>query len=184
MNTESPAIHSTSEETVSKRVEMMAQLRWTAIILFFFLIQAVIWTVALTLTAGDKSHAIIEGYDQANASWAQQMEHQRASDRLGWQARVEVVPGTGLGGDASLRLVMVDADQAPLAGATVQLRAFHTGHAAEVQTIGMSEVEPGVYEGAFRPRYRGQWQLDGTVTVGSAQWILNRREWLDLGAGK
>ena len=48
--------------TIAK--EKSARMVWTAFILTFFFIQACVWTFAITVTAGDNSHAVVAGYEQ------------------------------------------------------------------------------------------------------------------------
>ena len=59
--------------------EKTAQLMWTGFILGFFVIQAIIWIIAISITARDASHAVVAGYDEKALKWDDQKALSAAS---------------------------------------------------------------------------------------------------------
>ena len=70
--------------------ETLSQFVWTLLIFGFFGAQAIVWLVALTLTANDNSHAIVAGYDENALKWDEQRAEQIASDILKWSASFRI----------------------------------------------------------------------------------------------
>ncbi len=65
--------------TTIQQKEKTAQFLWTGFILMFFVLQAILWTVAITLTTGDKSHAVIASYDARALNWDEEVAQRNAS---------------------------------------------------------------------------------------------------------
>ncbi len=179
MNTTSatPAKPGTSMEM--RRVESLAQLRWTAFILFFFVLQAILWTVAITLTSNDPSHVVLDEYGSAPEAWKERMAIERASAKLGWQADVAMSSEADIRGRRSGRLRLSDSQGQPIAGGKVTIKAFHTGHAAEAQSVTATEGEPGVYEFSITVRNYGNWRFEGDVNADSHRFVFENQIWLD-----
>ena len=169
MNRQKPVIH-----------EKTAQLVWTGIILQLFLIQAVIWTIAISITASDVSHAIIPDYDRAAMSWDQTRAEHRQSLELGWQARLSFDPDADIRSQRRLQLELRDSELRPIEQAVVEIDIFHCGHAAEVQRLTLLEAAPGTYWGLVRIAYPGHWQISGTATRQQAKFIIQQRHHLTI----
>ena len=75
--------------------EKTAQFLWTGFILMFFVIQAIVWIIAITLTSNDKSHAVLPDYDQRALNWNEQVKVRAASEKLGWQSRLSIDETSG-----------------------------------------------------------------------------------------
>ncbi len=161
--------------TVSSAHEKTCQLIWTGIILSFFLIQAIIWTVALALTANDPSHAVIADYEQKALNWDQSQSERLASAALGWQADLNVDSHRDVRSYHPLELVLRDRDGRPLETAGVTLQAFHTGRAADVQRLELTPTDPGRYTGKIRVERAGYWQFNGRIEIGDQLFLLDQR---------
>ena len=162
--------------------EKKAQFIWTSIIVGFFLIQAILWAVAVTITASDKSHAIIENYDQLALNWQQQKELRLASEQLGWNARIEVAEKGDIRKNFPITITLSDKNRQPVTGAVIALRAFHRARAAEPQAVAFKEAEPGTYVATLRLERNGLWQFDGRATIGSTVYLIDQK--ITLRAGK
>jgi len=160
--------------------EKSAQLMWTGFILAFFLIQAIIWTVAISITSRDNSHAVVAGYDEQALRWDEQQELVRASQLLGWTSTIAIESSGDIRGNRTITLKLAGRDGALIENATVELRAFHRGQAAEVQHIHFSEIEPGTYTGSVQIRRAGHWQFSGIGSVGEDQFLIEERTFLNL----
>ena len=160
--------------------EKSAQLLWTAFILMFFLIQAVIWTVAISLTAGDKSHMILANYDERALNWDDEVAKRHASDKLGWQAEFHFDASGDVQSYHVLSLTIQGPDEQPVSNASVQLTCFHRAYAALPQEITLKEVGLGVYSGKIRVTRSGRWQVEGTATQNENVLLINQQ--IDLTA--
>ena len=160
--------------------EAFSRYLWMAIILGFFMIQAVIWTVAITLTSSDPSHAVVPGYDKKAINWNEQVALQKASEALGWQAEIEVESATDIHGYRRVLLTVVDRDRQPVAGATVSLQAFHRGRIAEAQTVELQSIAPGVYASTIRTLYAGIWQFRGSVESADDIFLFDVRKTIQV----
>lgn len=179
MNTSSATSVKSGASTEMRRIESLAQLRWTAFILFFFVLQAILWTVAITLTSNDPSHVVLDEYGAGPEAWKERLAMERASAELGWQANVVVSSAADIRGRRTGQLKLVDRQGQPIENGKVTIRAFHTGHAAEAQVIDASEVEPGVYEFSVVVRYFGNWRFTGDVATDGHKFVFENQVWLD-----
>lgn len=132
--------------------ERSARHHWIAIIVAFFLAQAVLWTFAIVTVASDPSHAVVANYDARALDW----DAQRARAQIGWQATVEL--------DRTHALVrIVDADGAPVQAEHIELAIFHKAEAAHRQSLALHTIAPGVWEASVELRRPGLWQLELTA---------------------
>jgi nitrogen fixation protein FixH len=156
--------------------EKTAQLVWTGFILSFFLIQAVIWTVAFSVTANDQSHAVVAGYDEKALLWDEEKARRTASAQLGWQSELVVNPASDIRGFREVTFILHNANNSPITDATVELTAFHRGRAAQRQLVRFSELSDGVYAGQVQIRKTGLWQFDGVARKGDEAFIISQRQ--------
>lgn len=166
--------------TTLAQKEKTAQMAWTGFILFFFVIQAIIWTVAISITSRDTSHAVVAGYDQEAMKWDQIQAERRKSEALGWNAVLHVDSSGDLFGNRTVTLTLKDQDGNPIEGANLQLEAFHRGRASEVQTLAVTEVGAGVYSSAVVLRHKGMWQFSGTAKRDKDQFLIKEIQYLTL----
>jgi len=164
--------------------EKSAQLLWMSFIVMFFVIQAIIWIVAITITSRDTSHTVVAGYDEQALNWDEVKQKRAASVALGWTADVKVDPTGDILGNRVVALVLKDRNETPIENASLQLEAYHRGRAAEVQQIQVTEVGPGVYSGEVRVRHAGLWQINGSATKGDQVYLVNQQLQLNLSKGQ
>jgi|LakMenEpi03Aug12_release.lakeMendotaPanAssembly.Ray.scaffolds.fasta_scaffold280367_2 nitrogen fixation protein FixH len=164
--------------------EATAQMLWTGGIIGFFLIQAMLWTVAITLTSQDPSHAVLEGYDQRALNWDSWQESQRASAALGWSSKLDVSETAQVDGYRSLILQISNRDGSPLTGATATLRVFHRARAGEAKLIPLKEATPGSYIGDLQAQHAGFWTLELIALKGEQRYLEEFRMELDRDRSK
>ena len=162
--------------------EKRAQYAWTAAIVGFFLIQGILWAVAISLTASDQSHAVVEDYDQLGLNWEQEKQLQLASKRLGWQAIIAVDEKGDIRRNHPLTLSISDKNGRPISRAAIKLKAFHRGRAANPQMLEFKESEPGQYVSTLRLNRDGRWQFDGRATLGDFVYLIDQE--IRLKSGK
>lgn len=155
--------------------ETLSRYLWTAFIVGFFVIQAVIWTVAITVTTSDPSHAIVPGYDEKAVNWNEQLATLNASKALGWTASIEVDPVADIRGMCDAALTLVDRNGKPVGDATLIVEAFHRGRIAEAQNVEFTQVAPGVFTAKIRVRHNGKWQFRGSAKRGDDTFLIDLR---------
>ena len=155
--------------------EATARLLWTGGIIGFFIIQAILWAVAITLTSQDPSHAVLDGYDERALNWDSWQESRRASEALGWSSKLEISEKAQVNGRRSLILQLSDRDGSALSGAHVSLRVFHRARAGEAKTIRLEEATPGNYVGDLQAQLSGFWTLELTALKGEQRYFKEFR---------
>ena len=153
--------------------ERTYQLIWTGIILSFFLIQAVIWTVAFSVTANDRSHAVLADYDQKSLHWDQEQAVRRASVALGWQSVLTVDATGDIRGNRVLTMTLHDSAGKPVDVPAIELSAFHRGQAADVQLLRLKKIDSGEYATTVHVHKSGQWQFTGSVRSEDDEFLVD-----------
>ena len=167
-----------NEEPSIQQKEKTAQFIWTGFILLFFVIQAIIWTVAITLTARDQSHAVVAGYDEKALKWDQEKAIRLASEQLGWQADLQIDTVGDITHRHLLTLQLETANETPVAEANIKLSAFHRSRAGAPQQIDLTETEAGIYTGKIEIRKSGLWQFDGLALAGDDIFLIDQKHHL------
>lgn len=160
--------------------EKTAQFLWTGGILLFFVIQAVIWTIAITFTSGDKSHAVVAGYEEQAMKWDEQVAAQAKSEKLGWTANIVVDKAGDVLSAHEFAIQILDRAGEPVPGAQLELVAFHRGAAGDPQSIDLIETAPGSYGGQITVRKNGYWQFDGRATKGESVYLIHETQFLQV----
>ena len=156
---------SSMNQSLALTKERTAQFGWTVFILMFFCIQAVIWSVAISITARDTSHAVVDGYDEQALNWDEVKKARQQSAALGWGAEFKINSVADVRGERAISLMINDRNGDPISKAQLQVSAFHRGTAAERQDIDFKEVGPGVYTSRIQINRFGKWCFSGTVSV-------------------
>ena len=154
--------------------EKRAQWVWTGFILCFFGLQAVLWTVAISLTANDPSNPVIADYEHRAVTWDEDAAAQRASHQLGWQVDVSSTDLEQLTGEQQLTIRLHDREGQLVDPAVLELTAFHLAAAGRPQTVRFRSVEPGTYEGTLQVQRSGRWKLEGTIRSEESLYLMDR----------
>jgi nitrogen fixation protein FixH len=160
--------------------EKTAQLLWTGFILVFFIVQAIIWMVAISITIRDPSHAVVAGYDEKALKWDEEKALSEASAHLGWQAEILIDSSADILGNHAITVKLDDRDQSPVDDAKIELRAFHRALAGKPQQISLSEINEGVYTGQIQIRKSGLWQFEGVARKGEQTFLIDQRLSLEV----
>ena len=155
--------------------EKSAQFVWTGFILLFFLVQAIVWAIAISITSGDSSHAVVAGYDEDALKWDMNKKIQQASDSLGWKLNIDIKSDADVKGNRSAVFSITDANGKPVRDASLNVRAFHCGHAANSQALKFNEASAGEYHTTLRTRYSGQWQFEGFAEYDANLLMIDKR---------
>ncbi len=145
--------------------EKLSQMLWTAFILMFFAMQAIIWTIAVSITSHDNSHSIVAGYERQAFRWDEVKSAQMSSDQLGWHSQLTISGDADIHCNRTLTLRISDENDRPIANAQVALKVFHRGTAAIVQDLTLEESETGRYQSSIHIHRAGKWCIQGTAIV-------------------
>ena len=149
----SPDLESSSSEPVCPDLERRARRRWTAFIVGFFVVQAILWVFALRFVHDDPSHAVVEDYDRLALSWDQQRARLDASAALGWNAAIDFEAG-------SLEVQLTDRDAQAVQADRVVATVFHQAAAAHRQQIELVAAGPGLFVGPSPVDRAGKWRVE------------------------
>lgn len=160
-----------AELSAASAAERKASLIWTGGIITFFVIQAILWAVALYITNNDLSHAIIPGYDQRALAWDAEAQAIAHSRELGWQVQIEVADTADARGQRLVTVRLLDRNGAALDGAKVEASYFHQARAALRETAaftqsGGSDPSPGQYSAVLPINRNGLWRFEMVVELG------------------
>lgn len=153
--------------------EFTAQLAWTAFILLFFIIQAILWTVAISATSQDSSHAVVSGYDQQALHWDEVKRRRSASNKLGWKATASFGGSTDVADIRVVSVQILNAQDQAVSDAQVEVKVFHRGHAADVHVMKFTCQGDGVYQSKMPVCHDGWWVFDGTAKVDDAEYLID-----------
>jgi nitrogen fixation protein FixH len=156
---------------------------WTALILMFFMLQAILWTVAISVTSRDASHTVVAGYDEQAFRWDEVKKMRNESAALGWDAEIHIDSMDDTRGNRVITLSLKDQNQAPLENAKIEIDAYHRGRAAEKQSLTFKPVGPGVYSTTLNVPNSGQWQFTGIAKSNDQQFFIEQRIALDSNRG-
>ncbi len=160
--------------------EKTAQLMWTGFILIFFIVQAIIWMVAISITIRDPSHAVVAGYDEKALKWDEEKVQNLASANLGWQAEILIDSTADILGNHAITVRLDDREHSPVKDAKFEFRAFHRALAGQPQPILLSEINDGVYAGQIQIRKSGLWQFEGVAQKGDDTFLIDQRLSLEV----
>jgi nitrogen fixation protein FixH len=169
-----------NEKSSHELKEKKAQYIWTAFILMFFALHAVLWTVAIVFTSVDKSHAIVQDYDQLALNWDQEKAMRQASTALGWQCQLSVGADTDIRNRHDVQIKLTDRTGNPVNGAAITLSAFHRGRAGDPQLLRFRETAPGAYSCDVAINRKGLWHFNGKAIVGNSTFVIEQQRMLEM----
>lgn len=112
--------------------------------------------IAIVIAAGDPSFRPMPSYGENAVDWETRRQWQRASDTLGWTARVQrsVSP-------SGIEIELVDAQGHGVVGASGTVQAYHFTRADQCATVPVtaSSDRPGVYLAAMDTARDGRWHV-------------------------
>ena len=162
----------------NERYEDLARWIWTLVIVGFFSVQAVIWLVAITLTARDPSFAVAPHYEQESANWDAIVARRQASSELGWT--IEFTRGSLNSSQQSvLQIRLTDRAGQAVDGAQIEITLFHCARAAESQQPIVHDLGQGNYFAETQMDRSGLWKLSGVARRGDEEFYFERKQQFD-----
>ncbi len=152
-------VKETSPTALQASQEQRARLIWTGGIIAFFVVQAIVWAIALYITNNDPSHAILPRYDQRALAWDTEAAAMTRSQELGWQVQLDVASQANYKGQRIVTIQLKDNQGAAVEGAQVNVSFFHRARAALRES---SEFKPVVEPTAISGSYTALLPLNRT----------------------
>jgi len=128
-------------------------------------LNASIVAVTVYLAHSDPSFAVVPDYYSKALAWDDTAAQLRHNAQLGWTAGLEV-GGVGVAG-RTVSVRVSDRSLAPIAGATVDVVAFHNARAGTQYTATLSQAAPGLYQASLPLDRPGQWEFRIRVRQGA-----------------
>lgn len=164
--------------------ETRAKLIWGGVVVGFLGLEIVMCLVAVTLSSGDASFAVVPGYHEQALHWDEARAAIRASDSLGWSDAIAVGPTADLLGRRPVIVSLRDRNGSPIAGAAVKAVLFHHARAGHVLSIDLQEsAEPGTYETTAEMRREGLWEIRLDAKRGDEHFVATRQLEVGRAAG-
>lgn len=149
---------SLAQQGTPRRERWPSRWAWAPAALLVTLIGTQVSVLAAVLD--DPTFSTEPDYYRKAVDWDARMARARASDALGWSARVQVEPAApGSLHAPSLMVALSDRDGKPVSGARLRAIALFNARAAQPLTLAPTEVAPGQYRAEFGPRHAGVWEL-------------------------
>lgn len=101
-------------------------------------------------------------YERKAANWDQIRRQQQRSGQLGWTLDLHTTP-SDQPYQVEVTLGIADRQGQPVAGAAVEIEAFHTAHAAKMIQLKMKQAEDGTYQAILPIRHSGMWEFQVTA---------------------
>ena len=119
--------------------------------------------IVVYVATSDPSYAVEEDYYQKAVAWDEKRAQDSLNQDLGWLLEFKVTPPEKPGDLPALELTLVDADDEPLAGATVAVEAFHNARGDDIVRDVLTDAGDGVYRASLPMLRNGRWELRFTV---------------------
>lgn len=166
--------------------ERRASLTWTGGIIVFFVIQAIIWAIALYITNNDPSHAILPRYDQRALAWDKEAAALAHSQSLGWQVQLDVAAQADYKGQRVVTLQLKDKQGVGIEGATIEVSYFHQARAALRETIRFASSNnpppaSGTYTALLPLNRTGLWRFELEVEHQGEKFLHTTQAFVDAG---
>ncbi len=154
--------------------------RWPAIVLGLLLLQIGTSALMIYVATSDASFAVEPDYYRKAVEWDQRAAQLRAEQALGWRITFDLSADADALQRRLLTARVFDAQQQPLRGASLRVRAFHHARAADALEASLHESAPGEYRVALPLMRAGLWEFRFELT--SASRIFSLRELRELAA--
>ena len=135
-------------------------------------VAANIWLIRVA--SSDPSFAIEENYYQRGLRWDDEMAQRTRNVELGWHLLATLAP-IERGKGAELLVALNDSAIAPIAGASVTVRALHVARAGQSVDVTLSPAAGGGYRALVPIERPGLWELRFDVHRGADRFTTIER---------
>ena len=155
--------------------------RWPAFIAGALALQVLASLVTIYLATGNPSYAVEDDYYQKALDWDAKRAQDRRNLELGWTLRFEVEPAPSTVDQAVLSVVLDDAADASIGGASLTVEAFHNARADDILRATLDDRGDGRYAGALPITRRGLWEFRFVADLGDDRFSHIETRSLTLG---
>lgn len=134
-------------------------LLWPGLVFLLLGSQVLLILVMAYVASSDRSFAVEPDYYQRGLHWDKIAAQQRHSERLGWQAKLELGDDVNVLGERTLRCLLRGRGGEAIASARVDVIAFPHARGREQTRVTLTESAAGVYETPLRFRRKGLWEF-------------------------
>jgi nitrogen fixation protein FixH len=147
---------------------------WQIVVTVILGVTIVANIVVMRIASSDPAFAIEPDYYKKAVAFDSTMATERRSLDLGWTA-TSVFASSDSGGQRTLTVTIVDAQQLPVQGATVTIVALANARANDLLSAALREVSPGHYQSALAARFAGQWEVRIDAVRGGQHFVTSTR---------
>lgn len=149
--------------------------KWPYIILGLLGAHVLTMIIAVTIAVRDPSFSVEPNYYQKGLNWDAERAQLHASEKLGWQVRVEASDVVDPLGRRAVSFVLTDASGKAVQGAALTVNYFHHAHAdSELEATPASEASDARRFTQVLPmRYAGLWEFHFTAKAGGQTFIAS-----------
>lgn len=168
--------------TTPRRAIVPPHVLWPGLVVLLLGSSVGAMAVTAMLAVSDPSFAIVPEHRENAAAQEAARSAQRASDALGWNAKVEfagaVTDSFGVRTMRELRVTLHDANGAPVEGAAVTAVVYHPARSAARFDATLEHRGAGVYTGAVRADRTALWEVELDARLGADRFIAREQVWL------
>ncbi len=130
---------------------------WPIAIAAALVVHAGIWLLLAVLAVRDPSFAVEPDHYRRSLDWDAIAARERASRALGWSVAIET--GALSPGGRRIACRLRDRDGNPVAGAAVEVTAFHHARGGDRFRAALAEEAPGLYAARMDVERPGIWEF-------------------------
>jgi len=139
---------------------------WAAVAAALLGIHAAAWIAFTAIAVRDPGFAVEPDHYRKGMGWDAEAAQLRANRTLGWSASVETGPLEGIPGDRRIACRIADREGLPVAGASVELEAFHHARGGDRFRTALAGEGGGTYAGRLPMARPGVWECRIAVRRG------------------
>ena len=123
--------------------------------------------------------AVLPDYYSKALHWDQYRAQLRASDALGWTARIQQIDGSAPDAPRQVKVILTGPDQQPIAGAQLMVHCYHLSHGDQAQTLTPADSGASQFLVTLPGNYQGFWQFELTATAGGKTYIHSQTQYIN-----
>ncbi len=159
--------------------ERKAKRFWVSLVVGLLGVQVAIGGVAIHLSTGDRSVAVVPDYHQAALDWDITKNARTAAQRNGWILRLTASDVADQRGMRAVELQILESRRHAAGELQVSARVYHHASASEVQSVEFRSIGDGRYLTLAPMGRAGLWQID--LTIEGAEERMTMTETLEVG---
>jgi len=148
---------------------------WGGLVVALLALDVAVQGTMLLFALADPSFAVEPDYEWKAEHWDEVQRERSRSTALGWSVGLRTAPAAEPG-RIEVELEVADPTGAPVAGAEVELAAFHNARASRVLAVRLRPVGGGRYAEALALSRPGVWEFQVAIVRGAERYVGRFRE--------